>query len=170
MNDGLVDLFRHNAWSTRTLLDLCRDLTPEQLDTSVTGVFGSIIETFRHYVRSESGYYRRLTGIEPEWLRIAFEDDKPDIAELSRRNDEMEQRWLAFLEVPFDAEKIHVKDWWDGGTRDVPAGVILAQAVHHGSDHRSQICTMLTVAGIELPDMGLWDWAEASGRAPRSRA
>lgn len=130
------------------------------------GVYGSIIQTFRHYIRSESGYFRRLTGFEAEWLRA--ENDQPDIAELARRNDEMEQRWLTYLETPFDAEAVHVSNWWDGTVRDVPAGVILAQAIHHGSDHRSQICTMLTVAGIELPDMGLWDWAEASGRVPHS--
>lgn len=162
MNDGLVDLFRHNAWATRTLLGLSSNLTAEQLDTTVIGVYGSIIETFRHYTRSESAYFRRLTGFEAEWLRA--ENDRPDIAELARRNDEMEQRWLTYLETPFDAEAPHVTAWEGGGTRSVPAGVILAQAIHHGSDHRSQICTMLTVAGVDLPDMGLWDWADASGR------
>jgi uncharacterized damage-inducible protein DinB len=132
------------------------------------GVYGSIIQTFRHYIRSESGYFRRLTGFEAEWLRK--ENDQPDIAELACRNDEMEQRWLTYLETPFDADQVHMM--WDdrGYNRNVPAGVILAQAIHHGSDHRSQICTMLTVAGLTLPDMGLWDWVEESGRVPRSGA
>lgn len=44
------------------------------------GVYGSIIQTFRHYIRSESGYFRRLTGFEAEWLRK--ENDQPDIADL----------------------------------------------------------------------------------------
>lgn len=163
MNDGLFDLFRHNAWASQKLLEMCSDLTEEQLQTTVVGVYGSIIDTFRHYIRSESGYYRRLTGDEPAWLRI--ENDKPDIAELMRRNEEMAARWERFLAEPFDAEHTFVFEWHDGTTRDVPAGVVLAQAVHHGSDHRSQICTMLTTLGFEIPAMGLWDWAEDTGRA-----
>jgi uncharacterized damage-inducible protein DinB len=164
MNDGLFDALSHNSWASRELLLMCRDLTDEQLETVVPGVYGSIIATFRHIIRSESGYYRRLTGDEPEWLRI--ENDAPDIAELIRRNDEMAGRWERFLEQPFDAEHTFQIHWHDDTQRDVPAGVVLAQAIHHGSDHRSQICTMLTVLhGKELPPMGLWDWAEVTGRA-----
>ena len=163
MNDGLTDALRHNSWVSNELLQRSKDLTEEQLDTVVPGVYGSIIATFRHYIRSEAGYYRRLTGDEPEWLRA---EDAPDIAELIRRNNDMAARWEHFLEQPFDAERTHEMQWHDGTTRDVPAGVVLAQAIHHGSDHRSQICTMLTVLlGQELPPMGLWDWAETTGRA-----
>ena len=163
MNDGLIDLFRHNAWDSRELLNMCEGLSEVDLDATVVGTYGSIIDTFRHYIRSESGYYRRLTGDEPKWL--ATPDDEPGLAELSRRNDEMERRWMRLLEQPFDAERTHLMHWHDGTDRDVPAGVILAQAIHHGSDHRSQICTILTTLGVTIPPMGLWDYAEATDRA-----
>jgi uncharacterized damage-inducible protein DinB len=45
--------------------------------------------------------------------------------------------------------------------------VFLAQAIHHGTDHRSQICTVLTSLGIEPPSIGVWDYAEATDRAQR---
>jgi uncharacterized damage-inducible protein DinB len=35
--------------------------------------------------------------------------------------------------------------------------------VHHGTDHRSQICTALTNLGIEPPDIDLWAFGEAEG-------
>ena len=45
-----------------------------------------------------------------------------------------------------------------------PAGIRLAQAVHHGTDHRSQICTGLTTLGIEPPEIDVWAFAWSQGR------
>jgi uncharacterized damage-inducible protein DinB len=36
--------------------------------------------------------------------------------------------------------------------------------VHHGTDHRSQICTILTTLGIEPPPIDVWDYADQDGR------
>jgi uncharacterized damage-inducible protein DinB len=36
--------------------------------------------------------------------------------------------------------------------------------VHHGTDHRSQICTALTTLGIEPPSIDVWDYGEQDGR------
>jgi uncharacterized damage-inducible protein DinB len=43
-------------------------------------------------------------------------------------------------------------------------GLRLAQVVHHGSDHRSQVCTALTSLGITPPEIDLWAYGEAVGR------
>jgi uncharacterized damage-inducible protein DinB len=53
----------------------------------------------------------------------------------------------------------------DGFTRDATVGVRLAQALHHGSDHRSQICTALTSLGVEPPGIDLWEYGLQSGRS-----
>ncbi len=45
-----------------------------------------------------------------------------------------------------------------------PMGVRLAQVVHHGTDHRSQVCTALTSLGVEPPVIDVWAYARASGR------
>ena len=45
-----------------------------------------------------------------------------------------------------------------------PLGIRLAQALHHGTDHRSQICTGLTSLGIEPPDIDVWAFGELDGR------
>ena len=42
---------------------------------------------------------------------------------------------------------------------------LLAQVVHHWADHRSQICTALTSLGLEPPEIGVWEYADAVGRA-----
>ena len=39
----LADAFGHHVWATLRLIDVCLDLTPEQLETEVPGTFGSIL-------------------------------------------------------------------------------------------------------------------------------
>ena len=43
-------------------------------------------------------------------------------------------------------------------------GIRLAQARHHGTDHRSQICTALTTLGVEPPSIDVWDFGAQDGR------
>jgi uncharacterized damage-inducible protein DinB len=35
--------------------------------------------------------------------------------------------------------------------------------LHHGSDHRSQICTALTVLGHAPPEFDVWAYGEEAG-------
>ena len=39
-----------------------------------------------------------------------------------------------------------------------------AQVIHHGTDHRSQICTALTSLGLTPPAIDVWAFAQATGR------
>ena len=42
-------------------------------------------------------------------------------------------------------------------------GVILTQLVHHGSEHRTQITTILGANGIEPPPLSAWAYGRAAG-------
>jgi len=168
MNDGLIDFFRHNAWATRQVLDACRELTDPQLNTTVPGTFGSIIDTLRHTIRSEAGYCRRLTGEEPDWFQRA--SDQPGLGELMLWAGDLAARWDRFLSAEFDAERTFVIPWHDDGDRLVPAGVVLTQVLHHGNEHRTQVCTTLTSIGVESPALGVWEFAADTDRAPRVTA
>jgi uncharacterized damage-inducible protein DinB len=39
--------------------------------------------------------------------------------------------------------------------------LLFAQALHHGTDHRSQICTALSANGYEVPDIDVWSYWRA---------
>ena len=52
----------------------------------------------------------------------------------------------------------------DDGALEVRAGVIAAQALHHGNAHREQVCVILTGQGVEPPDIQAWAYAWATGR------
>ncbi len=59
MNTALAELFRHNLWANRRLLDLCAGLGDELLDASTPGTFGRVHDTLQHIVDAEEGYLRR---------------------------------------------------------------------------------------------------------------
>jgi uncharacterized damage-inducible protein DinB len=52
----------------------------------------------------------------------------------------------------------------DGYQRWAPVGFRLAQALHHGTDHRSQISTALTTLGVEPPAIDVWHFGLATRR------
>ena len=162
MNDGLIDAFGHNAWAMRELLRVCRELTPAQLQATATGTYGSISETFRHIVSSEARYYARLAG---EPLPSEGTVESPNLDEVAARVDDLAGTWDRYLAQPFDADRTLVVPWNDGHDYDVPAGVILVQAIHHGNEHRAHLCTVLSSIGVTPPALGLWDYAEATDRA-----
>ena len=130
----------------------------EQLAASATGTYGGIRATFNHLVLADGRYLRRLAGGAPAWV------DRPDEAELDElavRTEEAGQQWERLLSEPVDAERVVVVD---DGALEVRAGVIVAQALHHGNAHREQICAILTSLGIEPPDIQPWAYASATGR------
>jgi uncharacterized damage-inducible protein DinB len=63
-----------------------------------------------------------------------------------------------------DPDEIVTRRRDDGSESSAPLGVRLAQVVHHGTDHRSQVCTALTVLGIEPPAIDVWDFAWGQDR------
>jgi uncharacterized damage-inducible protein DinB len=160
MNEALLDAFRHNAWATKQLITFCRDLPAERLTTPATGSYGGILATFNHLVLSEGGYLRRLAGSAPAWL--ADRDENAGLDQLEVRVEEMGRLWERFLSEPVDAERLMILD---EGTYEARAGVIVTQALHHGSVHREQISAILTGFGVEPPDVQAWAYAEATGRA-----
>jgi uncharacterized damage-inducible protein DinB len=157
-----VDAFAHHAWATLRLIDTCLELDPEQLATEVPGTYGSVLATMRHIVGADSWYLFDLTG-DPA-RRV--EADRMDLRELREVMGGDGAAWSELLARDPDPDEIvHEVDEDDGFERDAPIGLRLAQALHHGSEHRSQICTALTTIGIEPPSLDVWDYGLASGRS-----
>ena len=176
MNESLLYLSRHNVWATKTLLDVCRTLTPEQLTAPATAAYGSIIETFNHLITSDGGYLESLGGplttwvaavrrelekYQDPWTNQEAREQVVDLDELARLVEETERLWDSFFaNEEFDPERVSLLDL---GTYECPAGIVMAQVFHHGSLHREQICAMLTGLGIEPPDVQPWGFADATG-------
>ncbi len=152
------DAFAHHVWATVRLIDTCRSLTPEQLDTAVPGTYGSILDTMRHLVNGDSYYLSHLTRARE------IDTDHMDLGELRATMKADERAWIELLAGDLDVDAA-VKDVDEGGyERDASVGVRLAQALHHGTDHRSQICTALTTLGLEPPEIDVWGFGVQTGR------
>jgi uncharacterized damage-inducible protein DinB len=152
--------FGHHVWATVRVIDACLELTSEQLETSVPGTYGPIARTLRHLVGSDSWYLLDLTG-DPA-RRI--DEKSMDLHELRDAMEADGQAWSALLGQGRDPEEIVTEvDEEDGYERDAPIGARLAQALHHGTDHRSQICTALTSLGVEPPSIDVWDFGVDDG-------
>ena len=76
----------------------------------------------------------------------------------------MPAAWARVLEQGPDPDEVVVVRRDDGSETHAPKGIRLAQVLHHGTDHRSQICTALTSLGIEPPEIDLWAFGTETGK------
>lgn len=158
---ALHDAFGHHVWATIRVIDACLELPPEQLDTTVPGTYGSIIETLQHLVGADTSYLFVLS----DGRRPRIEEAEMRLAELRTAMEESGPQWTAVLDRNLDPEEIVVRHRDDGSDSHAPRSVRLAQVLHHGTDHRSQVCTALTSLGLEPPAIDVWDFAAKDGRS-----
>ena len=156
----LEDGFGHHVWATLRLIDVCLELTPEQLATSVPGTYGSILDTQRHLVGADANYLFVMT----EGRTPLIDEDVLELPELRTVMEENGAAWSRLLASDPDPEAVLTRHRDDGSETHAPLGIRLAQALHHGTDHRSQICTALTTLGVEPPFIDVWDFGLEDAR------
>lgn len=159
MTSLLDDAFAHHIWATQRLIEACAELTPDQLRASVPGTYGPIIRTLAHLVSSD-GWYLSFFREQPAPVD---EESNVALADLRAAMVANGTVWQELLAGGLDPEADLVESG-DGWEFHQPAGLRLAQAIHHGTDHRSQVCTALTSQGMEPPEIDLWAYGEATGR------
>jgi uncharacterized damage-inducible protein DinB len=162
---SLDDALGHHVWATLRLFDVCSSLEPEQLVTPIAGTYGSVLDTLRHLVGADSWYLHVLSGgrVEP------IDEEEMSLGDLRSLMEARGAEWRNVLtDAPEAATDITVtRD--DGTQSHAPAGIRMSQVVHHGTDHRSQICTALTLLGVEPPDIDVWAFGELDGRVHETR-
>ena len=159
----LSDAFAHHVWATMRLIDACSGLTAEQLETAAPGTYGSILATLRHLVGADTWYLFRLSGERYQPIDEETEQ-RMGLAELRAAIERNGPRWSEVVAAQPDPDEIVVARRDDGTEYRAPRGIRLAQVIHHGTDHRSQICTVLTTLGVEPPGIDVWDFGDETGR------
>jgi uncharacterized damage-inducible protein DinB len=153
--------FRHHAWATRQLLDHCATLSPEELERAMPGMYGGVLATFRHLVDADAWYLWCITA--EELGEDVRDKDALWLDDVSALADRIARQWETLLARELDPDAEIVVRRKDGSMRSATLGVRLAQALHHGSDHRSQISTALTTLGHPVDELDVWAWGEAVG-------
>ena len=155
----LDDAMAHHVWATERVLDVCAELSDDQLHSSVPGTYGTIIKTLGHLVGTDGWY---LTFFR-DWTNPIEEDAPVTMEQLRSATRANGEAWTEILAAGPDGERdmIETGDGWEFHS---PLGFRLAQVIHHGTDHRSQICTALTGLGMEPPAIDVWAYGDATGR------
>lgn len=156
----LGDAFAHHIWANERILDACASLTPEQLREPMPGTYGPIIATLNHIVEADNYY---LSILRPGRVPRMQEGVELSLDELRAANTTQGAEYEPLLAGQLDPDADTVARG-DGGSFHATLGIRLAQIVHHGTDHRSQVCTALTSLGIEPPEIDLWAYGEFAGR------
>jgi uncharacterized damage-inducible protein DinB len=143
------------------LLDVCRGLGPEQLETAVPGTYGSILDTLRHFIGSDAWDLFVATG---DRASLIDEDDM-HLSELRAAMESHGTAWSRLLAQDLDPDAVlNEVDEDDGYERNITMGIELAAVLQHGADHRSQICTTLTALGVEPPTIDTLEFGMQVGR------
>src|SRR4249920_748948 len=158
-SEVLRSMFEHHLWATEVLIDHLDGLPAERLDASVPGTYGSMIDTLTHMIDADTRYLRRLRDPSPP-----LADDRVGIplSQLRSEMPEHRRRWdeaLTDLEAGgLDSAILGHDDYPD---TDPAESMLLVQAIHHGNDHRTQICSTLGALELPLPEIDGWDfWAD----------
>lgn len=161
----LEDAFAHHVWATGRVIDACLALEPEHLGTTVPGTYGSILDTVRHLVGSDRWYLFTMNGDRA----MLIDEDHLELGDLRAATEAGGAAWSSLLAHDLDPDAVLTEvDEDDGYRKDATIGIRFAQALHHGTDHRSQICTALTTLGVEPPGIDVWNFGLETGRVVES--
>ena len=158
MEPLLVEAFRYNKWANLHLLDVCAEFTDEQLQMTAPGTYGTIASTFIHLLAAEQRYLKRLGGGEPQ----INERDMP-VPGIGVLREHAVRSGDKLIEIAPYASPDEAYETERGGRVKVYSGVVVVQALHHGNDHRTHICTILGHHGLSYGDMDVWAYGEATG-------
>ena len=159
--DLLAEFFKHNTMMNRRLVEACRQLPSEQLGATATGTYGSVGATLVHIANAQVGYAARLLDIErPERLP---EDPFPGFEALDERFAQGDAQLAEAATRAGQDRQVQVTGDDPPGTWWMPVPLFLLQAVNHGTEHRSQVATILTQLGVVPPEMDGWTYFFDSG-------
>ena len=161
----------HELWATRRLIAHCRTLAPAQLALTVPGTYGTILLTLEHIVVGNVRYLARLGVMVGDPRSLAVRGASLDeIAALHEQVVAATERLLEGGDIDGDRSVI------DRLRRDpadpplsIESWVLLTQFVHHGSDHRAHIGTILGANGLASPDLDVWAYAREIGATKELR-
>ena len=166
MTDSTADptldrLLRHMAWANTALMATLAEQSDEVLELTAPRNEWSAARILAHLVNAAGGYASRLERV-PRAADAETPASVAQLAELGARLAAFDIRLRAQAALP-DEPVPHT----DHPEREPRArSTILAQAIHHATEHRAQIAGALATNGndsIDLDALDMWEYGEAEG-------
>ncbi|HEX3722848.1 MAG TPA: DinB family protein [Nitrolancea sp.] len=158
MTDPLHEMFQYHSWATLKLLDYCAGLPPEQLDATTPGTAGTIRSTFAHLIGADSWYLSLMTY--DTSIEVANRTSL-SLAELRAHFVKQSEMWEAVLGQLNELDPMIPARGSDPAIPHV-RNLLLLQAFHHGNDHRTHICSVLSANGHDVPEFDGWMYWSAT--------
>lgn len=152
-----VEVFRFNNWANETLIEYCGQLDDTQLQATLPGTRGSLMDTLVHIVAAQERYADGL-GRPRRTGRVHESLGWPGIEDLRASCRESGTALLAAAAEEDPAREF--RRLYQEREVVIRADTVLIQAIHHGNDHRTQICSILGSLGLEPPEITGWGYAE----------
>ena len=162
-NAILVELFRHNTWANLHLIDFLQTVDTAVLEAEQPGTFGSIGQTLVHIVANEPADLASIQG-QPPTSPLFGATSVPslkELAELARTSGEQLESVAAAMQ-----RSDCISGDFGGRPFEMAAFVPLLQSINHGTEHRSQVATILGAAGLEPPELDCWGFWGTGAAAP----
>ncbi len=149
----LHEFFQYHTWATLKLVDFCQLQPPALLLENVLNTDRSILHTLTHIVGTDQEYLEQLTSENlPSPVR------QGEILSLEDMRDRCERLAGNWKDVLDRIDRIDLTILANGSWPETPHGqnVLVLQALQHGIDHRTQICTTLSALGLKHPRIDGW--------------
>ena len=165
MSDQTTDptldrLLRHMAWANAALFARLTELPVDALALASPRNEWSVAMILDHLVSAAGRYAARLEGA-PRPDRATSPATAAGLAELDADCAAYDARIRAQAAMPDGPA-----DYADHSTGDRARSTVVAQAIHHATEHRAQIAAALATNGIDAIDLDaldLWSYGEAEG-------
>jgi len=153
--DGIRTLYEHHWWANRTLLDATVALGEAKAAQTVGPQFSepSLKRMFFHVFGVDGLWLARWQGVSP----TSIPDEPTTLAEIGEQWVVLERAQKTFLDGLGDEDFDRPIDYrlLSGKPYRQPMGLLLHHVTDHGTHHRSEIATMLTMVSGSPPPTGL---------------
>ena len=164
-NQATVDptldrLLRHMAWANAALINRLSELPADALGLASPRNEWTVVMILDHLVSAAQRYAARLEGA-PRPDRASSPATAAGLAELAADCATYDARIRAQAAKP-DGPARYADQAGEASARST----VLAQAIHHATEHRAQVAAALATNGIDAIDLDaldLWSYADAEG-------
>lgn len=159
-------VFRHMAWANDRFFHQLSQLPEEAFNFSAWNPEWTVSKVANHIVIAQGRFLTRLQKMEP-FPEADFPATKIGMQQLTDKAKENDQQLLKMLDGP-DEMLTFIRY---GETVSYLRSTVLAQIVHHATEHRAQIADILAVNKMDvmnLDELDLWTFERFERDRPNS--
>ncbi len=162
MSDLAIPI-EYDNWATEKVATFCATLSAEQRGLTTPGTMGTVEATLIHLVAAKERYASALRGTPPPDDAV-HETTATDLRQVSRRAKALAEWFSEYAKGDIALDRIIERRGADGATQQLPIGILIAQFLHHGNEHRAQLGSIFGASGIEPPQYSAFNWGKELGK------